>query len=72
MTPSCKWPIDSPPFDDPADLCIHESDIPKDLFEPIFDEAKPKHVELHPATLRFLSCMAFSVYEIIRVACLLA
>ena len=30
----------------------------------------PKHVELHPAALRFLSCMAFSVYEVIRVACL--
>ena len=24
----------------------------------------------HPATLKFLSCMAFSVYEVIRVACL--
>jgi len=43
MTPSCKWPIDSPPFDDPAELCVHESHIPKDRFEPIFDEAKPKH-----------------------------
>lgn len=27
-------PIDSPPFDDPAELCIHESDIPKGCFEP--------------------------------------
>ena len=57
-------------MDDPAELCIHESDIPNECFEPIFDEAKPKHVELHPATLRFLFCMAFSVYEVIRVACL--
>ena len=55
-------------MDDPAELCIHESDIPNECFEPIFDEAKPKHVELHPATLRFLFCMVFSVYEVIRVA----
>ena len=42
-------PIDSPPFDDPAELCIHESDIPKGCFEPISDEAKPKQAELNPA-----------------------
>ena len=39
-------PLDSPPFDDPAELCIHESDIPKGCFEPISDEAKPKHADL--------------------------
>lgn len=42
-------PIDSPPFDDPAELCIHKSDIPKGCFEPNAAEAKPKHSELNPA-----------------------
>ena len=28
-------PIDPPPFDDPAEPYINESDIPKDCFEPI-------------------------------------
>ena len=41
--------IETPPFDDPVELCIHESDIPKGCFEPISDEAKPKQAELNPA-----------------------
>ena len=32
-------PIDPPPFDDPAEPYINESDIPKDCFEPISAEA---------------------------------
>ena len=35
-------PIDPPPFDDPAEPYINESDIPKDCFEPISAEANPE------------------------------
>ena len=35
-------PIDPPPFDDPAEPYINESDIPKDCFEPSSAEANPE------------------------------
>ena len=41
-------PIDPPPFDDPAEPYINESDIPKDCFEPISAEANPKDTDLNP------------------------
>ena len=39
-------PIDPPPFDDPAEPYLDESDIPKDCFEPISAEANPKDTDL--------------------------
>ena len=39
-------PIDPPPFDDPAEPYINESDIPKDCFEPSSAEANPEDTVL--------------------------
>ena len=44
-------PIDTPPFDDPAEPYIQESDIPKDCFEPISAEANPKDTDLSPVSI---------------------
>ena len=44
-------PIDPPPFDDPAEPYINESDIPKDCFEPISAEADPKDTDLNPVSI---------------------
>ena len=44
-------PIDPPPFDDPAEPYIQESDIPKDCFEPISAEANPKDTDLNPVSI---------------------
>ena len=44
-------PIDPPPFDDPAEPCINESDIPKDCFEPSSAEANPKDTDLNPVSI---------------------
>ena len=41
-------PIDPPPFDDPAEPYINESDILRDCFESIFAEGNPKDTDLHP------------------------
>ena len=42
-------PIDPPPFDDPAEPHLGESDIPKDCFEPnSSSEANPKGIGLSP------------------------
>ena len=42
-------PIDPPPFDDPAELHLGESDFPKDCFEPNNSlEANPKDIGLNP------------------------
>ena len=45
VDPSLR-PIDPPPFDDPAEAYINESDIPKDCFEPISAEANSKDTDL--------------------------
>ena len=44
-------PTDPPPFDDPAEPYINESDIPKDCFEPISAEANPKDTDLNPVSI---------------------
>ena len=44
-------PIDRPSFDDPAEPCINESDIPKDCFEPISAEQSPKDTNLNPVNI---------------------
>ena len=44
-------PIDPPPFDDPAEPYIIESDIPKDCFEPSSAEANPKDTDLNPVSI---------------------
>ena len=44
-------PIHPPPFDDPAEPYIQESDIPKDCFEPISAEANPKDTDLSPVSI---------------------
>ena len=44
-------PIDSPPFDDPAEPYLDESDIPKDCFDPnnsVHAEENPLHIGLNP------------------------
>ena len=48
-------PIDPPPFHDPADPCIIESDIPKDCFESISAEADPKDTDLNPVSIETVS-----------------
>ena len=44
-------PIDPPPFYDPAEPYINESDIPKDCFEPISAEAYPEDTDLLPVSI---------------------
>ena len=44
-------PIDPPPFDDPAEPYINESDIPKHCFEPISAEANPRDTDLNPVSI---------------------
>ena len=44
-------PIDPPPFDDPAEPYINESDIPKDCFEPGSAEPNPKDTDLNPVSI---------------------
>ena len=44
-------PIDPPPFDDPAEPYINESDIPKDCFEPISAEANLTDIDLNPVSI---------------------
>ena len=43
--------IDPPPFDDPAERYINESDIPKDCLEPISSEANPEDTDLNPVSI---------------------
>ena len=44
-------PIDPPPFDDPAEPYINESDIPKHCFETISAEANPKDTDLNAVSI---------------------
>ena len=44
-------PIDPPPFDDPAEPYLYESDIPKDCLEPnssVHAEENPLDIGLNP------------------------
>ena len=43
-------PIDPPPFDDPTEPYLDESDIPKDCFEPN-PEANPKDTDFKPVSI---------------------
>ena len=44
-------PIDPPLFDDPSELFINESDIPRDCFEPVSAEANSKETDLNAVSI---------------------